>query len=219
MLIFLGEFNKAKDICQETNDTAACYFLAKQLEIKDQIEEAVHFYAKAQYYSLAVKLAREKGMENDIMSLSLMSPKQIMLQSAAYFEQKGFFEKAVLLYMKGKNLKKALDIAVKAKLYDYIKRITDEINADSETLKKAADHFLDENQNDQAIVLLIASKQIEKALNLCIENNIPITEDIARKIIPNQENRTPEEEKKRQDLIRLISKKVKKQGNFELASK
>ena len=31
---------------------------------------------------------------------------------AAYFEQRGFFEKAVLLYMKGKNLKKALDIAL-----------------------------------------------------------------------------------------------------------
>ena len=50
-----------------------------------------------------------------------------MNQSAAYFEQKGILEKAVILYMKGKNLKKAMSIAVKAKLYDYVKKITTEI--------------------------------------------------------------------------------------------
>lgn len=221
LFIFLNDIQKAKSICKETNDTAACYYLAKQLELTDQIEEAVSFYAKAQYYSLAVKLARDKGLENEIMSLSMMSPKQVMLQSAAYFENKGLHEKAVVLFMKGKNLKKALDIAVNAKLYDYIKRITDEINAekDSEALEKAAQHFLDGNQQDKAIHLLIASKQIEKALELCIEHNIPITEDIAKKIIPDSDKKTPEEEKKRQELIRLISKKAKKQGNFELASK
>lgn len=132
-MIFLGQLNKAKEICNETNDTAACYYLAKQLEMKDQIEEAVTFYAKAQYYSIAVKLARDHGLENDIMSLSMMSPKPIMLQSAAYFESKGLHEKAVLLYMKGKNFKKALDIAVKAKLYDYIKRISEETNSEKGT--------------------------------------------------------------------------------------
>jgi len=38
-------------------------------------------------------------------------------------------------------------------------------------------------------------------------------------MIPVSKPENPIEEKKRQDLIRLISKKAKKQGNFELASK
>ena len=62
------------------------------------------------------------------MSLSLMSPLRCMNQSAIYFEQKGYFEKAVILYMKAKNIKKALNLAVKAKLYDYIKKITSEVD-------------------------------------------------------------------------------------------
>ena len=181
-MIFQGDLNRAKEVCKETNDTAACYYLARQLELKDSIEEAVLFYAMAQYYSQAVKLARERGLENDIMSLSLKSPTPVMLQSAAYFEQKGHNEKAVILYMKGRNLKKALDIAVKAKLYDYVKKITAEINpdADSEMLTKMSEVFLDGNNKEQAVHLMIASKQIEKALELCIQNNIPITEDIAK---------------------------------------
>lgn len=136
----------------------------------------------AQYYSQAVKLARERGLENDIMSLSLKSPVPVMLQSAAYFENKGHNEKAVILYMKGRNMKKALDIAVKAKLYDYVKKITAEINpeANSDQLEKLSQVFLDGNQNEQAVHLLIASKQIEKALELCIQNNIAITEDIVK---------------------------------------
>jgi len=181
-LIFQGDINRAKEICKETNDTAACYYLAKQMELKDSIEEAVTFYAMAQYYSQAVKLARERGLENDLMSLSLKSPIPVILQSAAYFEQKGYHEKAVILYMKGRNLKKALDIAVKAKLYDYVKKISGEINpdADNEMLNKLSQAFLDGNQNEQAVDLLIASKQIEKALELCIQNNIPITDDIVK---------------------------------------
>ena len=108
--MFQGDFQRAKEICMECSEPAACYYLAKQLEIKDQINEAIHFYAKAQYYSQAVKLARERGMDNDVISLSLMSTKQVMIQSAQYFEQKGLNEKAVILYMKGKNLKKVLDL-------------------------------------------------------------------------------------------------------------
>ena len=54
------------------------------------------------------------------MSLSLMALPRCINQSAEYFENKGFNEKAIILYMKSKNIKKALNLAVKSKLYDYI---------------------------------------------------------------------------------------------------
>lgn len=90
--------------------------------------------------------------------------------------------------MKGKNLKKALDLAVKAKLYDYIKKITAEIgegesnqaHEDPQNLAKVAEHFIENGQVDKAVPLLIASKQVERALELCIQQNIPITEDMAK---------------------------------------
>ena len=59
-------------------------------------------------------------MDSEVMSLSLMAMPLCMNMSAEYFEQKGFHEKAIILYMKSKNIKKALNLAVKSKLYDYI---------------------------------------------------------------------------------------------------
>jgi intraflagellar transport protein 140 len=46
-----------------------------------------------------------------------------MVQSAAYFQAKGLVEKAVMLYMKGGQLKNALRLATKAKLSEYVKKI------------------------------------------------------------------------------------------------
>ncbi len=56
-------------------------------------------------------MAKEKGLTNEIMSISLQGPKQIKLQSALYFEEKGFKSKAVELYKKGGNLIKAYNLA------------------------------------------------------------------------------------------------------------
>ena len=75
ILLFQDELKQAKEICLEKNDPSACYYLAKQLEHKNLILEAIHFYAKAQYYSQAVKLAKERNMDSEVMSLSLQGPK------------------------------------------------------------------------------------------------------------------------------------------------
>lgn len=71
-------------------------------------------------------------MDSDVMSLSLQAPKQIMIQSAPYFEEKGQVEKAVILYMKGKNLQKAMQLAQKANLSEYIKKINQELTSQTE---------------------------------------------------------------------------------------
>tara|TARA_B110000503_G_C6874176_1_gene299930 strand:- start:359 stop:535 length:177 start_codon:yes stop_codon:yes gene_type:complete len=58
------------------------------------------------------------------MSLSLMALPRCINRSALYFESKGLNEKTIILYIKAKNIKKALNLAVKSKLYDYIQKIT-----------------------------------------------------------------------------------------------
>nr|VVW87675.1 unnamed protein product [Nymphaea colorata] len=64
------------------------------------LSEAIHFYAKAQYYSQAVKIAITNELDGEILSLSMASPKEVAFRSAAYFERKGLIEKAIRLYRK-----------------------------------------------------------------------------------------------------------------------
>lgn len=120
IMINSNDLENAKKFCMTSNDAQASYILAKQLEIQGLHQEAISFYAKAQHYSHAVRLARELQIDSEVMSLSLMSQPRCMNQSAEYFEVKGLNEKAIILYMKAKNIKKAINLAVKSKLYDYI---------------------------------------------------------------------------------------------------
>ena len=75
------------------------------------LTEAIHFYEKAQYYSQAIKIAINNELDHEIMNLSMNSPKEVALRSATYFERKGFFEKAVRLFIKAGATKKAVTIA------------------------------------------------------------------------------------------------------------
>ncbi len=77
------------------------------------LSEAIHFYAKAQYYSQAVKIAITNGLDGEIMSLSIAAPKEVAQRSANYFERKGLIEKAIRLYKKAGAIKKANSLAEK----------------------------------------------------------------------------------------------------------
>ena len=180
-MINQNELEKAKKFCMTSQSCEASLILAKQLELQGLQQEAIGFYAKAQHYSHAVRIARELQLDAEVMSLSMMSLPRCMNQSAEYFEHKGFHEKAINLYMKAKNVKKALNLAVKSKLYDYIQKITYNVGEeeDVEVLAQVAEYFITNNQFDKAVHLLVASKQVERALDIFVQNNIPITEDIA----------------------------------------
>lgn len=77
------------------------------------LSEAIHFYAKAQYYSQAIKIAITNELDGEIMSLSMASPKEVAFRSASYFERKGLVEKAIRLYIKAGAIKKANSLAEK----------------------------------------------------------------------------------------------------------
>lgn len=77
------------------------------MEKNGMLSEAIHFYAKAQYYSQAVKIAITNGLDGEIMSLSMAAPKEVAARSANYFERKGLIEKAIRLYKKAGAVKRA----------------------------------------------------------------------------------------------------------------
>jgi intraflagellar transport protein 140 len=81
------------------------------MEKNGMLSEAIHFYAKAQYYSQAIKIAINNELDGEIVSLSMAAPKEVAFRSAVYFERKGFFEKAINLYKKAGALKKSNSLA------------------------------------------------------------------------------------------------------------
>lgn len=65
-----------------------------------------------------------------------------MVQSAAYFEKKGKYDKAVSLYMRGGNKKKAMDLAIKHNIPidDFPSSSTE--NDDQETMQSSVQFLL-----------------------------------------------------------------------------
>ena len=65
---------------------------------------------------------------------------------------------------------------------------------------------------------MIGAKQYEKALDVCVQQNVPIQEDLIKKILPDEEPTTAMEKSKRNDLTKIVAEKCRKQGSYETAS-
>lgn len=72
-------------ICNSESEPQACFLLARHMEKIGMLSEAIHFYAKAQYYSQAVKIAINNELDGEIVGLSMASPKEVAFRSAVYF--------------------------------------------------------------------------------------------------------------------------------------
>lgn len=214
---FRDEDNIASKICMETGDKAACYHLARHFESQDQIKQAIQFYTKAKKFNHGVRLAKEHGMDNELMTLSLEGNKKLKVQAATYFEEKEVYDKAVLLYQRGGKTPKALELCFRARLFDALRSISDDLDTDTDPalLSRCADFFLDNNQYDKAVHLFITAKQHEKALKLCLEYDCKITDKMAELMTPPKT--MPKEE--RQEILLRLAQCCKDQGAYNLACK
>ena len=90
--------------------------------------------------------------------MSLQSSKQVQIQSAQYFEQKGKVDKAVQLYSKGGNKRRAMDLALKHNLAHMIDDISAGVGDgdDPEVLKQSVDFLTNNGQYDKAVEIMIS---------------------------------------------------------------
>jgi hypothetical protein len=65
--------------------------------------------------------------------------------------------------------------------------------------------LLEANKYERAVPLLISSKQYERALDICVQQNVPIQEELIKKIIPEDEPTTAAEKNKRAELIKTVA--------------
>jgi intraflagellar transport protein 140 len=181
--ISLGNTEAAEFVCNNTEDCMGCFWLAQHYETEQALAKALVYYKKGQHFHHAMRLAKEVGADDEVYAAAIQAPSYVQLRAAKYFEGKKLHQNAVVLYMKGKSLKKALDLAMRYKLDEYITQITsliDKEKTDHTSMDKLGDQLADMGQHSKAFAMFIGSNQISKAIALLQEQNIELTDDLVK---------------------------------------
>lgn len=222
LFILNKDLNSAMQTALETQDPAACFYLARSLEEMGNLKEAIQYYSKAQRYHHAVRLAQEHNFDNDVFQIAKSSGvKKVMLQCAEYFERRNRLEQAVTLFDKGGNSKRAMNIAIKNERPDLMQNLSinnTENLTDPDDIEKSAQFFEEHHQFDKAVELKVNAGKIEEALELAERYNVVLPDKIADKMIPEKSNDSMKEQI-RLGLLLRVGKHVQKNGNFQLACK
>ncbi|XP_073409706.1 intraflagellar transport protein 140 homolog [Dendrobates tinctorius] len=218
---FLRNIQKASEIANDTGNLAASYHLARQYESQGDLKQAVHFYTRAQAYNNAIRLCKENNLDDQLMNLALLSTPEDMMDAARYYEEKGEqMDRAVMLYHKSGHLSKALELAFATEQFGALQLVAEDLDekSDPALLARCSDFFIQHNQFEKAVELLLAAKKYYDALQLCLEQNLIITEDMAEKMTVSKNSKELSEEARR-ELLERIADCCMRQGNYHLATK
>ncbi|CAH6786630.1 Ift140 [Phodopus roborovskii] len=218
---FQGNIQKAAEIANETGDWAASYHLARQYESQDEVKQAVHFYTRAQAFNNAIRLCKENGLDDQLMNLALLSSPEDMIEAARYYEEKGEqMDRAVMLYHKAGHFSKALELAFTTQQFAALQLIAEDLDekSDPALLARCSDFCIEHKQFEKAVELLLAAKKYHEALQLCLEQNMTITEEMAEKMTVSKDSKDLSEESRR-ELLEQIANCCMRQGNYHLATK
>ncbi|XP_044159279.1 intraflagellar transport protein 140 homolog isoform X3 [Bufo gargarizans] len=218
---YLRNIQKAAEIANETGNLAASYHLARQYESQGDLKQAVHFYTRAQAYNNAIRLCKENNLDDQLMNLALLSTPEDMMDAARYYEEKAEqMDRAVMLYHKSGHLSKALELAFATEQFGALQLIAEDLDekSDPALLARCSDFFIQHNQFEKAVELLLAAKKYYDALQLCLEQNLIITEDMAEKMTVSKNSKELSEEARR-ELLERIADCCMRQGNYHLATK
>ncbi|XP_028263814.1 intraflagellar transport protein 140 homolog [Parambassis ranga] len=214
---YMGNIQKASEIANNTGDRAASYHLARHYEGHDDIKQAVHFYTRAQAYNNAIRLCKENGLDDQLMNLALLSNPEDMMEAACYYEEKGAqMDRAVALYQKAGYVSKALELAFATQQFSALQVIAEDLNENSDPalLARCSEFFITHSQYEKAVDLLVAAKKYQQALELCVNQNLTITEELADRMTPADAS-----EEASRGLAEKIADCCMRQGNYHLATK
>lgn len=162
--------------------------MARQCENDGNIKEALQFYSRAECFNHGIRLAIEHQLDADLMNLALQSGSpRLMVQAARHFEEgEKQIDKAVLLYHKGGAYHRAVELCIQARLYEHLENVVRELDnqKDPALLARCAAFFLENKQYERAAHLLVSAGEGNRAIELCMQHNIPINEEMADQIAP-----------------------------------
>uniref|UniRef100_A0A8C3SMK5 Intraflagellar transport 140 n=1 Tax=Chelydra serpentina TaxID=8475 RepID=A0A8C3SMK5_CHESE len=218
---FQGNIQKAAEIANETGNWAASYHLARQYESQDEIKQAVHFYTRAQAFNNAIRLCKENNLDDQLMNLALLSSPEDMIEAACYYEEKGEqMDRSVMLYHKAGHFSKALELAFATQQFGALQLIAEDLDekSDPALLARCSDFFIEHAQHEKAVELLLAAKKYHEALQLCLNQNLTITEEMAENMTVSKDSKELSEES-RKELLEQIADCCMRQGNYHMATK
>ena len=91
------------------------------------------------------------------------------------------------------EISKALELCFQHRQFEALHQIAEDLGEDSSSqiTKKVADYFMEHGQFDKAMEILVKSRKIREALDLCMAHNITLTEDLVERMtIPKKPNGT-----------------------------
>nr|XP_006204453.1 intraflagellar transport protein 140 homolog isoform X1 [Vicugna pacos]XP_031542965.1 intraflagellar transport protein 140 homolog isoform X1 [Vicugna pacos]XP_031542966.1 intraflagellar transport protein 140 homolog isoform X1 [Vicugna pacos] len=218
---FQGNIQKAAEIASETGNWAASYHLARHYENQEDVRKAVHFYTRARAFNNAIRLCKEHGLDDQLMNVALLSSPEDMIEAARYYEEKGEqMDRAVMLYHKAGHFSEALELAFATQQFAALQLVAEDLDekSDPALLARCSDFFLEHSQYEKAVELLLAAKKYHEALQLCLEQNLTITEEMAEKMTVSKDCKDLSEESRR-ELLEQIAACCMRQGNYHLATK
>ncbi|KAG1665494.1 hypothetical protein FOA52_009755 [Chlamydomonas sp. UWO 241] len=218
IMCYSGKFTAACEEVERQGDPAAAFHLARQYEAQERIPDAIKYYTQAKRFSHGVRLAKKYELDSDLMNLALKSTPLVMIDAADYLNERGEHDKAATLYMKGGKLSKAVEMCFAAKLFDVLQHIAEhlEANDDPGLFMRCSEFFLQHGEFEKAVKMLIAANQYTRALEMCIEQEVVITDDMAEAMTPSKDVMSAEE---RNLTLQRIAKVAKRQGSWQLAAK
>ncbi|XP_063474472.1 intraflagellar transport protein 140 homolog isoform X3 [Symphalangus syndactylus] len=218
---FQGNVQKAAQIANETGNLAAAYHLAREYESQEEVGQAVHFYTRAQAFKNAIRLCKENGLDDQLLNLALLSSPEDMIEAARYYEEKGVqMDRAVMLYHKAGHFSKALELAFATQQFAALQLIAEDLDetSDPALLARCSDFFIEHSQYERAVELLLAARKYQEALQLCLEQNMSVTAEMAEKMtVAKDSSDLPEES--RRELLEQIANCCMRQGSYHLATK
>lgn len=204
----------------EPEPVGAAYFVAQHFEKSGDLEQALAYYQYAGAYASGVRVAQRASRFPVVYSLASASgDERLMLESALLLERKGASDKAVALYRQIGATECALNLCIRAGLYDTLHEISTKLaaeEADPQIFLSMAKYFKENRNYQKAVEMLVFGKQFEEALTLCQEHNVKLSEDMAD-VMTGDKNPLPKEEKK--EMILKVANIAKDQGSWNLACK
>ncbi|EDW77675.1 uncharacterized protein Dwil_GK24432 [Drosophila willistoni] len=219
ILCYLGKISKADAIARQSGDRAACYHLARHYESVGKFQEAIMFYTRAQTFSNAIRICKENDFQEELWSVASSSRQRDKAIAAAYFEECGNFKHAVELYHRAGMLHKALEMAFESQQPEILEIIASELNSesDSELIQRCADFFTSIEQYQKAVHLLAKTKHLDRALQICHEKGVPITEELAELLTPQKGEER--DETSRVSILIQLGELLQEQGDYHSATK
>lgn len=219
--------SRAAEIVADTNDRASAYHFARQLEHQGEYQEAINFFAISGCFNHSIRLARQFGLDAELMRYAMKSTQALMVECAQHFESKGEYDKAMQLYHKGGDTPRALELCFRIGeepsnahtnlAFDMLNTIAQELGANSspQLLARCGDFLVQHQQFEKAVDLYVMAKRYNAAIEMCAINRVSINETLADKLTPSDAIDSSE----RKEILKDLAKALKKQGSFALASK